>query len=467
MKITIHRGFEQIGGCITEIRSKKGSKILIDLGHNLPGVNQEDELDKDENLQRLLDGVDAIFYTHNHGDHLGFYEKVPDGIHQYMGKVATEVQSIYQKHLKKNAEFLTENVIDSEIDEEAIDRKIEKLKQFTPYVADETIHEGKFNDIEVIPYYVNHSAADAYMLVIKCDDKVVLHSGDFRGNGLWDNDLTNFLHTHIDKYHIDCLICEGTNLNRGENTNSDYSSILKDFLPDKNSQSGPRMYSESEEKKMAGLFQSIMKEKKNVFLLCSSTNFDRLNTFYGAATNMKRTFICDIYQKSLFEALARQHYIYGNYRFKDTELFSLKTMDDIINKSKNGICGVIRTNGSFDKWMDALAKRLDPEDTVMVYSQYLGYVAKGSSAFSKSTYDFLRRHRNQWEIRYAHVSGHVLPEDLASFCNTVNPKSAIIPIHHDNDADFLKLDITESLKNKVITSKGECEIDGIEINIIK
>lgn len=36
MKITIHRGAYQIGGCVTEIATEK-SKILIDLGNNLPG----------------------------------------------------------------------------------------------------------------------------------------------------------------------------------------------------------------------------------------------------------------------------------------------------------------------------------------------------------------------------------------------------------------------------------------------
>ena len=31
MTITIHRGINQIGGCITEIASASGTKILIDL----------------------------------------------------------------------------------------------------------------------------------------------------------------------------------------------------------------------------------------------------------------------------------------------------------------------------------------------------------------------------------------------------------------------------------------------------
>ena len=36
MKITIHRGTNQIGGCLTEIVSNSGARILIDIGANLP-----------------------------------------------------------------------------------------------------------------------------------------------------------------------------------------------------------------------------------------------------------------------------------------------------------------------------------------------------------------------------------------------------------------------------------------------
>ena len=78
MKITIHRGTNQIGGCITEIQSAKGNKILIDLGHNLPNGddNADDVLDKQENLNAILKGVSDIFYSHYHGDHIGIYNKV-------------------------------------------------------------------------------------------------------------------------------------------------------------------------------------------------------------------------------------------------------------------------------------------------------------------------------------------------------------------------------------------------------
>ena len=41
MNIKVHRGIDQIGGCITEIATKD-AKIFIDLGSNLPGSDKTD-----------------------------------------------------------------------------------------------------------------------------------------------------------------------------------------------------------------------------------------------------------------------------------------------------------------------------------------------------------------------------------------------------------------------------------------
>ena len=88
MIITIHRGINQIGGCITEIASASGTKILIDLGHNLPDGDDssEDKYDNSANLSALLDGVKAVFYTHPHGDHVGFETEVAKKGCYYMFK---------------------------------------------------------------------------------------------------------------------------------------------------------------------------------------------------------------------------------------------------------------------------------------------------------------------------------------------------------------------------------------------
>ena len=77
MKITLHRP-NQIGGCITEIESSKGTKIFIDLGHNLPREDEEapDEYASIEAIAELTKDAKAIFYTHIHGDHIDLFKYV-------------------------------------------------------------------------------------------------------------------------------------------------------------------------------------------------------------------------------------------------------------------------------------------------------------------------------------------------------------------------------------------------------
>ena len=75
MNITIHRGANQIGGCITEIATAT-TKIFIDFGNNLPG-SQKAELTANDVAQMTTD-ADAIFYTHYHGDHVGLHHLIPE-----------------------------------------------------------------------------------------------------------------------------------------------------------------------------------------------------------------------------------------------------------------------------------------------------------------------------------------------------------------------------------------------------
>lgn len=43
MRITIHRGTEQIGGCVTEYEHK-GWRLFVDYGEQLPGTVKSDKL---------------------------------------------------------------------------------------------------------------------------------------------------------------------------------------------------------------------------------------------------------------------------------------------------------------------------------------------------------------------------------------------------------------------------------------
>ena len=148
MIITIHRGKNQIGGCITEIESKSGSRIIIDLGHNLPKGDKEseDEYASDEAVAKLTEGVSGIFYTHNHGDHVELFQFVPEGKNQYIGPLALIMMQQRYEHMSYVEEWKPD-----------CEYKLEKLARFKTYSVARTINAG---DIKVTPFAVSHSATD-------------------------------------------------------------------------------------------------------------------------------------------------------------------------------------------------------------------------------------------------------------------------------------------------------------------
>ncbi|MCL2083606.1 MAG: MBL fold metallo-hydrolase, partial [Oscillospiraceae bacterium] len=85
MKITVYRP-NQIGGCITEIESSGGTRIIIDVGSNLPSVEGEWV-----DIKKLTEKCDGVFITHYHGDHIGEFENVDNTTPIYMGVVAHKI----------------------------------------------------------------------------------------------------------------------------------------------------------------------------------------------------------------------------------------------------------------------------------------------------------------------------------------------------------------------------------------
>ena len=251
MYIKIHRGTAQIGGCITEISSST-TRILIDFGEELPGSVSKREID----AAGILKGVDALFFTHYHSDHAGMLDKVPATMPIYIGPAAKDIMLILNKHLAGT--FPEKSGL------------IPAVEGFCTYKPAQRITIG---DISVTPFFTDHSAYDAYMLLVECGGKRVLHTGDFRTHGMKGKKVLPMLKKYVGR--VDTLICEGTMLSRGSSyTPAEYDLRLKmEELP-----------------------------QKNVFLLCSSTNFDRIANFYHS--RKKRPFVCDEYQKKELKAVS-------------------------------------------------------------------------------------------------------------------------------------------------------------------
>ena len=413
MKILIHRGANQIGGCITEIQSAAGTRILVDLGHNLPGKSEkEDKFDDPANLSGLIDGISGIIYTHNHGDHLGFFHQIPEAIPQYIGQMSRDVVlNILDESLNKADRSNRKSLI------EEIQYKASRLKAFRTYVSG---HAFAVGDIRITPYFVSHSAADSHMLLIECDDKRVVHTGDLREHGFLGKGLEKILRKYLTD--VDALIIEGTMLSRDdEHTKS--------------------------ENEIQSMMEDLMTQYRNVFVLCSSTNFDRLAGLHKANARFKgRPFVCDVYQNRQFKTLTSYSGKYSDlYVVDDAVEMSLRKVNLHKKMIDKGFTMVVRDNPTFRKWIGYLKLLLNPAETVLVYSQYKGYLND-----QPKLQEFVKMF--ECNVEYVHTSGHATRKTLAKICTIVNPKSAIVPIHKASDGDLRTLDISDELKNKVVDS---------------
>jgi ribonuclease J len=158
VRICIHRGTSQIGGTCIEIESQ-GKRIVLDVGlplevdepdeFPLPPVREFSEPDPD-----LL----GVFISHPHLDHYGLAHRLPSGTTFLIGKAAVNILAAADVFVSKGPGF--ENVIHIE------DRK--------------TVEFGPF---KLTPYLVDHSAFDAYAVLVEADGKRLFYSGDFRAHG--------------------------------------------------------------------------------------------------------------------------------------------------------------------------------------------------------------------------------------------------------------------------------------------
>ena len=122
MNIKIHRGLDQIGGCITEI-STETTRVFIDFGQNLPGNGEPTTPDEDKELVERIFAQnkkehEAVFYTHGHEDHVGLMEYIPDGVPQYMSDGTKDLLSIKYEVLYEGANLKVTDTLIKEFDQQ-------------------------------------------------------------------------------------------------------------------------------------------------------------------------------------------------------------------------------------------------------------------------------------------------------------------------------------------------------------
>ena len=367
MNIIIHRGTHQIGGSAIEI-STTSTRIMLDFGN---------ELSLDEKYTPInidIDGVtegtpncDGIIISHYHMDHLGQLNAALPEIPLYMGALSKEVAMIAAEHQDKNL--------------------------YLRLLGSNTFHGGEvftIGDIRIRPLVIDHSAADSYMFVIEADGKRVLYTGDFRMHGLRSHVVEKLVKTYIGT--VDVLITEDTLVSRGVNDGISEAAVLEDI-------------------------SSYIQDGKYVFVMCSSTNIDRI---MGIWQNMPtdKVLICDAYQKRILDTVINNVYYESSlYRRHDRALvldygkYPKYYMD-------NGFVSLVRGT----EYYISKIKEFPKNDVRIIYSMWTGYIEENLT---------LKTLLDTYPTYICHASGHVSKDDLVKFIELVNP-DAIIPVHTDN-----------------------------------
>ncbi len=417
MKITIHRGANQIGGCITEI-TIGNAKVFIDFGSNLPG-SQQKELTAVE-VERMTSDADAIFYSHYHGDHVGLHHLVPNHVAQYMGSGAIDVMRCKYEALNTSQDF---------------SQQLAATERMIPFKERERIVIK--NSIAVTPYFVSHSAFDAYMFLIECEGKKILHMGDFRRHGYLGKGLFPTLEKYIGK--VDVLITEGTMLGRKQEQIVTEHQIQLNTI-------------------------QALRNHKYIFALCSSTDIDRLASFHASCKATIRVFLVDEHQRKVLD-------IFTDYSGKKNPLYNFDHVFELrgyksyrIEKITNHLKGKgflmpVRMNSL---WLiEELMQVFTDESPWLLYSMWNGYAEENG----KNSLENIMAIRRLFGTRILdgvkdgfHTSGHADVRTLQEVCEAVNPSIGVIPIHKDAEAQYDSRDFR-------VFEEGQTTIDGIEIDM--
>ncbi len=423
MNIKVHRGLEQIGGCITEI-STDTSRVFIDMGQNLPGVGEPTTEEQDEEMVTRLFVADAhketaVFYTHAHEDHVGLFHHVPKAIPQYISEGSKEILAVKYDLLKKTHErslnMAARNDGDGQGTSERCpdgilaleEKRLERIKTFhtwgrpKPHAAPQAIAVG---DIRVTPFFNCHSIYDSHMFLIEADGKRIWHMGDYREHGYMGKGLVPTLTKFATD--IDVLITEGTMLNRTVEC----------------------IHEREVSRKMAGVMDAF----KYVVVLASSTDIERLAAVKEAARESRKTlYICGGYLKRTMAVFTRREGKASNGLFAFHPRlagYDKGKMDYMRKKGFVLVAGV--GNLAFTR---QLCDGLDPSEVILIYSSWDGYYKDPAQVALNPGY---KRFREAFEnVTDIHTPGHADRQTIKKVVDLVKAREVIF-IHKEAGAEL-------------------------------
>lgn len=393
LTLTVHRGTQQIGGSCIEIAHPNGERIILDAGRPLDAPDGATGL-----LPASLDRSQpaTVLISHPHQDHWGLVDELPPTWPIWTGAGSAKLIAIT-----------------SDVTRRPLTRAFDTWDS-----RGGAFQIGVFT---VTPFLTDHSAFDAYMLLIEGAGKRILYTGDYRRHGR-KSALVDAMMARPPR-DIDVLLTEGTNLGADKPVKSE-TALEADFIE---------------------LFE---RTAGRVFVSWSGQNIDRTVTLYRAAKQTGRTLVIDLYTADVLDRIAEGT---GLPRAGFPNLKVVIT---------GGLSRHYRNQGRED-FIERMvphgisAKALAGGNQVIMLRRALirdyasaGVVPAANDAFNFSMWhgylnDAYHAEARDWcaagggEVARIHTSGHASPSDLRAFARAINPK-AIVPVHGvkwDEEAD--------------------------------
>ncbi|MDI9849521.1 MBL fold metallo-hydrolase [Rhodoblastus sp. 17X3] len=385
----IHRGADQIGGTCVEL-SCDGARILLELGKPLDAEESDPSLLPAVNgLRGSPDaGLLAIVISHGHIDHWGLTPLIDGQIKLAMGAATQRILKAAAPFVPNG--FAPENVLP---------------------LANR--HELQIGPFKITPYLVDHSAYDAYAMVIDAGGRRLFYSGDIRGHGR-KSKLFDALAHHPPR-SIDTMLMEGSSLGRLD--------------------AEARFPTEAEVEER---FVDELSVPGFVIVSASAQNIDRIVSLYRACKRTGRTLVLDLYAMEILRSTENQHLPQAGWSNLAVYVPEYQRRQ-IVRSKQFDLLDPYKTSRIF---RDKLTK-LGPKAVMLfrpamwddvekaglwsgaraVWSQWSGYLKDGAGAKLKS--DWAARNVPMTII---HTSGHADIADLRRLAEAIAPKR-LVPIH--------------------------------------
>jgi ribonuclease J len=384
VRARIHRGAREVGGSCVELEAS-GAVLLLDVGLPLDAADaamaELPEIARSGD-PRLL----GVVISHAHPDHYGLATGLHPGLRVFMGEAATNLLRVSARYTGMPPPAVTDYLVD---------RASLKVGGFT-----------------ITPYLVDHSAYDAYALLIEADDRRIFYSGDLRAHGRKPGTFERLVEHPPPE--VDALLLEGTTVCRARGGERDEASV---------------------EHQCAEVFRATA---GLALALYSPQNIDRLVTVYRAAKRAGRVLVLDLYAAEVAATLGRSTIpqtgwdgvrVYvpdlqrsGVIRSGEFErIEAVRTSRIFIEELMSESQGFVMTFRA--SMARELENALDRGDSTAVWMMWPGYLDMDRGRETRKLLQGLGI-----ELTIAHASGHAAVADLQRLARAIDA-ARVAPIH--------------------------------------